>query len=86
MSSAGIDILIPWQPAAAVIVALLLAIAAPAAAADPYAAARLEMVRTFEVIASEAGGGATPTLSASVLEAMRALRAMPLFRRPARQR
>ena len=72
MSSAGIDVLIPWQPPVAAIVALLLAIAAPAAAADPYAAARLEMVRTIEVIASEAGGGATPTvLSASVLEAMR---------------
>jgi hypothetical protein len=62
MSSAGIDVVIPWQPSMAAIVALLLAIAAPAAAADPYAATRLEMVRTIEAIASEAGGGATPTV------------------------
>jgi protein-L-isoaspartate(D-aspartate) O-methyltransferase len=72
MGSAGTDVVMPRQPAAAIIVALLLAIAAPAAAADSYAAARLEMVRTIEVIASEAGGGATPTaLSTDVLDAMR---------------
>ena len=60
-----------WPPVAA-IAALLLNIAAPAAAADPETAARLDMVRTIEVIAREAGGGATPTiLDAGVLEAMR---------------
>jgi protein-L-isoaspartate(D-aspartate) O-methyltransferase len=56
----------------AAIGALLVAMAAPAGAADPYVAARLDMVRTIEVIAREAGGGATPTtLDAGVLEAMR---------------
>ncbi|MGH6934262.1 MAG: hypothetical protein ACREEE_17740, partial [Dongiaceae bacterium] len=64
--------MIPRRPAAAAIAALLLAIAAEAAAADPYAAARFDMVRTIEVIAGEIGGGAAPTmLNASVLEAMR---------------
>jgi len=62
----------PQRLSLAAIVALLLAIAAQAVAADPYVAARLEMVRTIEMISSEVGGGATPTaLSASVLEAMR---------------
>ena len=56
---------------AAAICSLLLAMVAQAAA-DPYAAARLDMVRTIEVIARKAGGGATPTtLDAGVLEAMR---------------
>jgi len=72
MGSAGTGVVIPRQPSVAAIVALLLAIAAQAVAADPYVAARLEMVRTIEMISSEVGGGATPTaLSASVLEAMR---------------
>ncbi len=72
MGSAGTDVVIARRPLAAAIAALLLAIAAQAAAADPYAAARLDMVRTIEVIARAAGGGATPTiLSAGVLEAMR---------------
>jgi protein-L-isoaspartate(D-aspartate) O-methyltransferase len=48
---------------------------APAAAVatdDPYAAARIEMVRTIEEIAKEAGGGATPrVLDARVLDALR---------------
>ena len=60
------------RPVAAAITALLLAAAEPSAAADPYVAARFDMVRTIEEIAREAGGGATPTtLDASVLEAMR---------------
>lgn len=60
------------RPVAASITALLLAAAEPSAAADPYVAARFDMVRTIEEIAREAGGGATPTtLDASVLEAMR---------------
>jgi protein-L-isoaspartate(D-aspartate) O-methyltransferase len=65
--------MIPQRPStAAAVAALLLAIAAQAAAADPYAAARFDMVSTIEVIADEADGGATPTtLNASVLEAMR---------------
>ncbi|MGH7185866.1 MAG: protein-L-isoaspartate(D-aspartate) O-methyltransferase, partial [Pseudomonadota bacterium] len=72
MGSARTDVVIPRRPAAAAIAALLLAIAAEAAAADPYAAARFDMVRTIEVIAGEIGGGAAPTmLNASVLEAMR---------------
>jgi protein-L-isoaspartate(D-aspartate) O-methyltransferase len=72
MGSFGTDVVIPRRPSAAAVAALLLAIAAQAAAADPYAAARFDMVRTIEVIASEAGGDATPTtLNASVLEAMR---------------
>jgi protein-L-isoaspartate(D-aspartate) O-methyltransferase len=46
--------------------------AAAVAADDPYAAARIEMVRTIEEIAKEAGGGATPrVLDARVLDAMR---------------
>ena len=60
------------RPMAAAITALLLAAAEPLAAADLYVAAPLNMVRTIEEIAREAGGGATPTtLDASVLEAMR---------------
>src|SRR5215471_14483646 len=61
-----------WSPLSA-IVALLVAIAAQALAADPETVARLDMVRTIEVIAREAGsGGAMPTtLDAGVLEAMR---------------
>jgi protein-L-isoaspartate(D-aspartate) O-methyltransferase len=59
-------------PSAAAIGALLLAMEAQAEAADPYVAARLDMVRTIEVIARDAGGGATPTmLDAGVLDAMR---------------
>src|SRR5215469_4957658 len=55
------------------IVALLVATAAQALAADPETVARLEMVRTIEVIAREAGSGGTvpTTLDASVLEVMR---------------
>ena len=60
------------SPPVSAIVALLVAIAAQAVAADPETVARLDMVRTIEVIAREAGGGATPTtLDASVLEVMR---------------
>ena len=56
----------------AAIAALLLAIAARAAAADPETADRLDMVRTIEVIARESSGGATPTtLDTAVLDAMR---------------
>ena len=59
------------QPAAA-IAALLVAVAAQAAAADPETVARLSMVRTIEVIARESTGGATPaTLDTAVLETMR---------------
>jgi protein-L-isoaspartate(D-aspartate) O-methyltransferase len=59
-------------PSVAAITVLWLAIAAQAAAADPETTARLDMVRTIEMIASESGGGATPTsISAGVLEAMR---------------
>ena len=48
-----------------------LAVAAPAAD-DPFVAERLDMVRTIEAIAAEAGGGLVPeTIDASVLEAMR---------------
>ncbi len=51
--------------------AILLAVAAPAAA-DPTAAARLEMVRTIEAIAALAGDGAAPRiLDPQVLDAMR---------------
>jgi protein-L-isoaspartate(D-aspartate) O-methyltransferase len=50
----------------------MLALAPAAAADDPYAPARLEMVRTVEAIANAAGGGATPkVLDARVLDAMR---------------
>ena len=61
-----------WSPLSA-IVALLVAIAAQALAADPETVARLDMVRTIEVIAREAGSGGTvpTTLDASVLEVMR---------------
>ena len=53
-------------------IAALLFAGAAWAAADPQTAARLEMVRTIEVIARESNGGATPTtLDAGVLEAMR---------------
>ena len=52
--------------------ALLLAGAAPAAAADPQTADRLDMVRTIEVIARKSSGDATPTiLNAGVLDAIR---------------
>jgi protein-L-isoaspartate(D-aspartate) O-methyltransferase len=45
---------------------------AASAVDDPYASARVEMVRTIEKIANEAGGGATPrVLDMRVLEAMR---------------
>ncbi len=68
----GTHIVGPWRLPMAVIVALSLAIAARIAAADPYAAARQEMVRVIEAISSDVGGGATPTtLGASVLDAMR---------------
>src|SRR5215469_4325159 len=55
------------------IVVLLVAIAGQALAADPETVARLDMVRTIEVIAREAGSGGTvpTTLDASVLEVMR---------------
>jgi protein-L-isoaspartate(D-aspartate) O-methyltransferase len=56
----------------AAIVALLLAVAPQAAAADTDSADRLEMVRVIEAIAREVGGGATPgVLSEDVLDAMR---------------
>jgi len=72
MGQAGTDVVSPRWPTAAVIGALLLAMVVQAAAADPYLAARLDMVRTIEVIAREASGGGTPTmLDAGVLEAMR---------------
>jgi protein-L-isoaspartate(D-aspartate) O-methyltransferase len=46
--------------------------AAASATADPFAAPRLEMVRTIEAIAALTGGGATPkTLDPQVLDAMR---------------
>ena len=62
----------PWPTSVAAITVLRLAIATEASAADPEIIARLDMVRTIELIASEAGGGATPTsISADVLEAMR---------------
>ena len=66
------DVMSVRQAPMSAIVALLLALVAPAGAADPHADARLKMVSTIEVIARRAGGGATPTvLSASVLTAMR---------------
>ena len=56
----------------AAIAALLLVGAAQVAAADREADARLDMVRTIEVIARQSSGGATATtLDAGVLEAMR---------------
>ena len=58
--------------ASVVAIAAILVAGAARAAADPQTAARLEMVRTIEVIARESNGGATPTtLDAGVLEAMR---------------
>ena len=66
------NVMSPRQAPISAILALLLAVVAPAAAADPHADARLKMVSTIEAIARRAGGGATPTvLSASVLTAMR---------------
>jgi len=60
------------QLSVAAVVALLLAGAAQAAAADRESAARLDMVRTIEVIARESSVGATPTmLDTAVLDAMR---------------
>jgi protein-L-isoaspartate(D-aspartate) O-methyltransferase len=60
------------SPLMTTIAVLLLAGATQAATVDPEAAARLDMVRTIEVIASKDSGGATPTtLAAEVLEAMR---------------
>ena len=51
--------------------ALFLAGAAPAAAANPETADRLDIVRTIEVIARQSSGGATPTtLDTVVLKAM----------------
>jgi len=59
-------------PSVTAIIMLWLAIVAEATAADPETIARLDMVRTIEEIASETGGGATPTsISAGVLDAMR---------------
>src|SRR5215469_9013334 len=70
MGSAGRMLL--RSPLMTTIAALLLAGATQAATVDPEAAARLDMVRTIEVIASKDSGGATPrTLAAEVLEAMR---------------
>ena len=72
MNSAATYIVSLRRLLVAAIAALSLAIAAQAAAADPYVTARLRMVHTIEAISSEVGGGATPTtLSASVLDAMR---------------
>jgi protein-L-isoaspartate(D-aspartate) O-methyltransferase len=60
------------RPLVTAIAALLLACATQAATAEPEATARLDMVRTIEVIARENNGSATPTtLDARVLEAMR---------------
>jgi protein-L-isoaspartate(D-aspartate) O-methyltransferase len=60
------------RPLFAAVATLVLAFAATAAGDDPYAAARLEMVRRIEEIAAVAGGGATPrTLASQVLDAMR---------------
>jgi protein-L-isoaspartate(D-aspartate) O-methyltransferase len=51
---------------------LLLGGTAEAAAQDPYATARAQMVRTIEAIAAAAGGGATPKiLDAGVLDVLR---------------
>ena len=56
----------------AVIAALLIASAVQATAADLETAARLDMVRTIEVVARESSGGEMATaLDAAVLEAMR---------------
>jgi protein-L-isoaspartate(D-aspartate) O-methyltransferase len=64
--------MVPRRAAAAAITALWLAAAEQSAAADPYVAARFDMVHTIEAIARVAGGGATPTtLDAGVLEVMR---------------
>jgi len=72
VGSSRTDVMTARQAPMSAIVALLLALAAPAGAADPHADARLKMVSTIETIARRAGGGATPTvLSASVLTAMR---------------
>jgi protein-L-isoaspartate(D-aspartate) O-methyltransferase len=66
----GIAVFLRRAPVAAI--AGLLVASAARAAADLETAARLDMVRTIEVIARESGGGATPTtLNAGVLEAMR---------------
>src|SRR5262249_1678984 len=70
-SSAGRDAVSLRLPMAA-IAALLLVGAAQVAAADREADARLDMVRTIEVIARQSSDGATATtLDAGVLEAMR---------------
>jgi protein-L-isoaspartate(D-aspartate) O-methyltransferase len=72
MRSAGRGAVSLRRLALAASAALLLAGAAPAAAADPQTAERLDMVRTIEVIARQRSGGATPTtLDTGVLEAMR---------------
>src|SRR6516164_6022117 len=72
MRSAPRDAVLLRRRSVWAVAALLLAIAAQAVAADPETAARLDMVRTIEAIAREAGGGTTPTtLGASVLEVMR---------------
>src|SRR6516162_1538388 len=72
MGSVGRNAVFLGRAPVVAIAALLLAIAARAAAADPETADRLDMVRTIEVIARESSGGATPTtLDTAVLDAMR---------------
>src|SRR5215472_10762779 len=72
MGSAGRDAVFLWRPRVAIIAALLIASAVQATAADLETAARLDMVRTIEVVARESSGGEMATaLDAAVLEAMR---------------
>ena len=72
MGSVGRNAVFLGRAPVVAIAALLLAIAARAAAADPETADRLDMVRTIEVIARESSGGATQTtLDTAVLDAMR---------------
>src|SRR5215467_10519980 len=61
MRSVGRNAVFLGRAPVAAIAALLLAIAARAAAADLETDARLDMVRTIEVIARQSSGGATPT-------------------------
>jgi len=72
MGSVGRNAVFLGRAPVAAIAVLLLAIAARAAAADLETDARLDMVRTIEVIARQSSGGATPTtLDTAVLDAMR---------------
>jgi protein-L-isoaspartate(D-aspartate) O-methyltransferase len=72
MHATGTTAAVPKRTSMAAILALLLAVAPVAAAAQSEAADRLDMVRTIEAIAHAVGGGPTPrVLNQDVLDAMR---------------